>query len=166
MISQAARKYSNQEGPPRLITLLLWGTFGSRTPAERRFIIRSVIGIVVALGWTMIGFVTRFRPVPIMIDVEVLLPGLILTYWAWEWRKYVLTLDELSRHILFEAAAWSSVTASVIAFWLAGVAVIVRWPHYPKLFPKVAVSISLYLFVGLWATIHDFYLRRVSRRYL
>jgi|SRR5579864_2148248 len=146
-------------------SMLSWGTFATHTPAEHRFCARSTIAAAIVMGWVLLDFATGFRPKPTMMFVTALLPGPALTYIAYEWRRYVLTLDELARLIQFEAAAWTYITGLVLAMWLGGVSVIVRWPHYPKLLvPWVLVSATFFLF-GLLEPVRCVYLYLLSRRY-
>jgi hypothetical protein len=163
---KTADVHSNEERPRwSMGSMLSWGTFGTHTPAERRFIIRSAIAALTVVGWALLDFATGFRPKPAMTFITALLPGPALTYIAYEWRRYVSTLDELARRLQFEAAAWTYITGLVLAMWLGGISVIVRWPHYPKLLvPWVLVSVTFFLF-GLLEPIRCAYLYFLSRRY-
>lgn len=164
--NQTVRHSSDDKSDWPLRTMLLFGTFGTGTPAERRFIVRSMFASALALGWTLFGLITGFRPRPLMIDVLVLLAPLVITYACWESWKYVVTLDELARHILFEAAVRAYGAATLVAVWISGVAVVVRWPRWSHYWhPKVVLFVALYLFVLLVLILHGFYVRRVARRY-
>jgi hypothetical protein len=163
---QTAGTHSNKERPGwPMGSMLSWGTFGTRAPAERRFVLRSAIATAIIVGWVLLDFATGFRPKPAMIFITALLPGPALTYIAYEWRRYVLTLDELARRIQFEAAAWTYITGLLLAMWLGDISFITRWPHYPKLLvPRVLVSVTFFLF-GLLEPIRCAYLYLLSRRY-
>ena len=146
-------------------SILFWATFGTKTPAERRFISRSSIAGGIVAGWALLDFIVGFRPKPAMFLITALLPGPAFTYMVWEWRKYVLTLDELARRMQFEAATWTYATGLVLAMWLGGVAAVVHWPGYlAPLGPRITVSITLFLF-GLLEIVRSLYLYRLSRRY-
>src|SRR5260370_40070595 len=78
--------------------MFIWGTFGHRPPSERRFIFRSCMAGALAVLWVLIVFATHFRPKPALL-IGVFLPGLVASYIVWEWRKYFLSLDELTRRV-------------------------------------------------------------------
>lgn len=69
--------------------------------------------------------------------LTALLIGAVITYMAWELRRYLLTLDELARQVQFEAMAWTYLTGFVLAGWLGVLAVLsyklLHWTYKPEL---------------------------------
>jgi hypothetical protein len=143
--------------------MLLWGTFGTRTLAERRITVRSHVTTAVLVCWTLIGIATRMRPQPAMGLITLLLPGPLFTYYAWEKRKYFLTLDELTRRIELEGMAWAYSIGVLAAVWAGGIAyaISLRWP----LSPRVVSWAPFFFFAMLLASIKGGYRYVASRRY-
>lgn len=59
----------------------------------------------------------------------------LISYYAWEKRKYFLSLDELTRRIELEGMAWAYSLGVLGALWAGGIiyAVSLRWTLNPKL---------------------------------
>lgn len=144
-------------------SMLLWGTFGTKSPAERRYIVRSCIAAGAGLAILLFAAAMHFRPRPIMVRVVMLATGSVLTYMAWEFRRYLYQLDELARRMQMEAITCTYLTGFVIAAWLG-----VLWPfshflvHWPYK-PTVLFTIPFLYFV--LEPIRAGWLYYLSRRY-
>ena len=79
-----------------------WGTFGTKSPAERRYIMRTYYAFAVAASWILIAFNLHFRPKPVILPLTALVTGAVITWIAWEKRRYLLQLDELARRMQLE----------------------------------------------------------------
>jgi MFS family permease len=104
--------------------MLVYGTFGWRTAAGRRYHIRTAIALIaMVVLWSVAAFLAGdFRhnsPWRVMCS---LVPGVTVSYGAWEFRRYILALDELARRIQLEAIAWTYLTGWVIATLVGGIA--------------------------------------------
>jgi hypothetical protein len=86
-----------------------------------------------------------------------LAPGVTYSYIAWEFRKYVLALDELARRIQLEAIAWTYLTGWAVAALVGGVALVYGW-HWNRLW------LNPLWFVFL-EPVRACYLYYVARRY-
>jgi hypothetical protein len=144
------------------LDMLTWGTVGSKSPAERRFILRSCIGLSIVLLCVVAAVALRRVHVGPLSTAKAIafLPGFLIAYVAWEWRRYISSLDELARRMQFEAAAWTYVTGLVAAMWLGALAVVIGWPHGSK----ALISVPFFLFVFL-EPVRAAYLYLLSRRY-
>jgi len=112
--------------------MLFFGTFGTKTPAERRLIIRSWLAAAVCIGWVLIAFAIHFRPKPLIgLSIPCVL-GVMASYIAWEFRRYLSAIDELARRMQLEAMAWTYLTGFVLAGWLGVLTTLMysltRWP--------------------------------------
>ncbi len=70
-----------------------------------------------------------------MIRLLLIAVACLITYIAWEFRRYLHQLDELARRMQLEAMACTYITGFVIAAWL-GVLwpfshFLVNWPYKP-----------------------------------
>jgi len=117
--------------------MLLWGTFGTKTPAERRYVMRSCIAGGAVLAIVLFALAMHFRPRPIMVRIVCIAFGSLITYIAWEFRRYLYQLDELARRMQMEAMACTYITGLVMAAWLAVLwpfsHFLVHWPYKPML---------------------------------
>lgn len=115
---------------------MLWnGTFRTGSAAEKRVAKASRIMLVVLLGWAAISRVTHLAPSPIGGLITMFLGLSLISYYAWEKRKYFLSLDELTRRIELEGMAWAYSLGVLGALWAGGIiyAVSLRWTLNPKL---------------------------------
>ena len=112
--------------------MLAYGTFGNRTPAGRRYHTRCGIALA-ALVVCMIGgaAVGKSIPSPILTGVAAFAPGAAFMYIAWEFRRYLLALDELARRIQLESIAWTYLCGLAIAMLLGGVFLVYDWRVNP-----------------------------------
>ena len=102
-------------------SLFLFGTFGCRTPAARRFYWRTFLVIGVPLLWWSIRFWTRDQ-IP-HAPLDELLPfalGAGFAYFALEFRRYLNSLDELERRIQLESVTWTYLTGLAACMFLGG----------------------------------------------
>src|SRR5580658_9348968 len=103
--------------------MLSYGTFGKQTPAGRRYHIRAAIALAtMVVLWPAATFLAKHFPITPWLVIQALTPGVAFAYIAWEFRRYLLSLDELGRRIQFESIAWTFLTGLVIAALLGGVA--------------------------------------------
>jgi TctA family transporter len=108
-----------------LSQMLLRGTFGTGSRAEHRLATRSTVIFVVLFGWLMISRLTHVESGVRSRAITVLLTALALTYYAWEKRKYFLSLDELPRRIELEGIAWADVVGVIAALWAGSIGYVV-----------------------------------------
>jgi hypothetical protein len=92
--------------------MLGWGTLGGE--AGRRYGNRAAIASVVFLVGTFASLILRLRP------LTAIIPGTVFLYIAYEFRKYLSSLDELGRRIMLESIAWAYIAAGVLAMVLMG----------------------------------------------
>lgn len=119
------------------VPVLFLGTFGTKTPAERRFMIRSCLAAAATVCWVLFTFAVHFRPKPIIGSITPFVAGAVLTYIAWELRRYLYALDELARRMQLEAIAWTYITGMILAAWLGALApfshTLTHWPYKQSL---------------------------------
>jgi hypothetical protein len=122
---------SRDESRWPLSQMLLRGTFGTGSRAEHRLATRSTIIFVILLGWLMVSRLTHVESGVRSRAITVLLTALALTYYAWEKRKYFLSLDELPRRIELEGMAWAYVVGVIAALWAGSIGYVasVFWPQ-------------------------------------
>jgi len=98
-----------------------------------------------------------------MDSISALVPAVFCTYYAWEKRKYFLSLDELTQRIELEGMAWAYSLGVLAALWAGGIvyAVSLRWTLNPKIIPWM----PLFLFAILLATVKVTYRYFATRRY-
>lgn len=146
---------------------MLWrGTFGTGTLSEKRSVTsyRILVGI---LGCWVLAEVAISKPWPTAFKlVTVFLPAALVTFYAWEKRKYYLSLDEMARRIELEGMAWAYSLGVLAALWMGGVlfAISLTWSGIPKL-QRVTAWMPLFLFGALLATVKANYRYIAARRY-
>jgi len=143
--------------------MLLRCTFGTRTPAERRLILRGKIVGALILGWLLVGIITHMHPKPLMGVITLFLPAAFYTYYALEKRKYFLSPDELPRRIELEGMAWAYSVGVLATLWLGAIGYVVslQWP----LDPKLLAWVPFFLFGAFLASVKGAYRYFASRRY-
>jgi hypothetical protein len=159
----AEKDLSNQRSRWPVAEMLLRGTFATGTAEERRVIRSSRIFVVVLLVWAAIAGVTRLAPTPIGHLITMFLYLSLISYYAWEKRKYFLSLDELTRRIELEGMAWAYSLGVLGALWGGGIAyaVSLRWPINSQF-----ISWRLcFLFAGLLASVKGAYRYFATRKY-
>jgi hypothetical protein len=105
-------------------SILGFGTFGTRGPAERRFRARAgLASLAIIVLWPLSIYLWKTHVSPALLwgIVGALAPGLAFAYLSWETRRYWLSLDELARRLQLEAAAWTYLIAIAAGMMLAGV---------------------------------------------
>jgi hypothetical protein len=121
--TEGSSNYEGSKWPaPAMLAL---GTFGGRTPAARRYHTRcaiALIGMLVLELWA--GLLLIAFPNATWRVVLSLVPGVSFFYIAWEFRRYLLALDELARRIQLEAIAWTYLTGLAVAVLVGGVAAV------------------------------------------
>lgn len=121
-------------------SILFWGTFGGNTPAGRRYHNRCLTACGVALAGVIgIQGFASFAGIPeqAAFRITALLPGVAFAFIAWEFRRYINSLDELARRIQLEAATWTYLTGMVAAMFFWGYSAAARTPlpaHWPAFF--------------------------------
>jgi hypothetical protein len=143
--------------------MLLRGTYGTGTPPEKRLISRSRIIFGVMLAWAFLGTGSHSHPNPVMRVITVFLPAVLCSFYAFEKRKYFLSLDELTRQIELEGMAWAYSLGVLAALWAGGIcyALSLRWPIDASL-----LSWKLFFFFAIvLATIKGTYRYFATRRY-
>ena len=126
-------KDSRDEARWPLSQMLLRGTFGTGSRAEHRLAARSTVIFVILFSWLMISRLTHVESGVRSRAITVLLAALALAYYAWEKRKYFLSLDELTRRIELEGMAWAYVVGVIAALWAGSIGYVasVWWPQSP-----------------------------------
>jgi len=100
-------------------SILIYGTFGAKTPEGRRFHIRCTAALVAMVLGMILGTILNLA-VHLPLAAGAAVPGLAFAFIAWEFRRYVLSLDELARRIQLEAIAWTYLTGLVLAMLAGG----------------------------------------------
>ena len=86
---------------------MLWnGTFKTGSAAEKRVTRATRIMLLVLGPWAAVVRLAHLRS-PIIALVTIFLLLALISYYAWEKRRYFLTLDELTRRIELEGMAWA-----------------------------------------------------------
>jgi hypothetical protein len=108
--------------------MLMYGTFGTRSPAGRRYHFRSGLALA-AMVVCMLSGVLLSAPV-----LTALAPGAAFVYIVWEFRKYLSALDELARRIQLESIAWTYLSGLAVAMLLGGLGLVYGWLPNPLWF--------------------------------
>lgn len=112
--------------------MLAYGTFGMGTPAGRRYHIRSSIALAaMAAGFLAPALLRHSVSGGILRIIIALAPGAAFAYIAWEFRRYLSTLDELARRIQLESIAWTYLCGLAVAMLLGGVGFVYGWRFNP-----------------------------------
>ena len=118
---------------------IFWlGYFGSGTPEGARYRNRSlsalgvlvVVQLMTSFGLFQVG-VWRLAP--------ALALGLMFGWIAWEWWRYIQSLDELARRLQVEAMAFTYIVGVFVMMALGGLAMAFAW----KLSPTVFILLEL-----------------------
>jgi hypothetical protein len=101
--------------------MLTWGTFGAGSPAGRRYHFRSGLALA-AVVVCILGsaFVRATSGNGILAVILAVTPGFAFAYIAWEFQKYLSSLDELARRIQLESIAWTYLCGLAAAMLLGG----------------------------------------------
>jgi hypothetical protein len=140
--------------------MLMRGTFGTKTPAERQLVRRSRAIVIIFYALLVAG---RFYPKRINLAWLLFLAAAFITYYAWEKRKYFHSLDELARRIELEGMAWAYAIGVLATLWLAAIASVTstHWMLNSKFYPWGPIL----LFGVLMASVKGAYRYIATRRY-
>ena len=143
---------------------MLWnGTFNTGSTAEKRVARATRIMLVVLPAWLAIARVTHLAPSPTAGLITMFLGLSLISYYAWEKRKYFLSLDELTKRIELEGMAWAYSLGVLAALWGGGIAYAVwlRWPLNWHVNPWTLC----FLFVVFLASVKGAYRYFATRKY-
>jgi hypothetical protein len=144
--------------------MLLWGTFGTKTPAERRYVQRVYWAAVVAVFWVLLlAFTLRSHPNRAILSITPFLGGAVVTYIVWEFSRYLRALDELARRMQLEAMAWTYLTGLVTAAWVMAFLLLGRVLLHWSLDGKLLVLLPFLYF--MLEPVRAGWLYRLSRSY-
>lgn len=108
--------------------ILAYGTFGTRSPAGRRYHLRSGLALAAMLVCVVGCAMARSSIPKVIVDLTLsLVPGAAFIYIAWEFRIYLAALDELARRIQLESIAWTYLSGLVLAMLLGGLSLVYGW---------------------------------------
>ena len=144
--------------------IIFWGTFGTKSPAERRYVGSISVAAGVAACWVAaVALTLHFHPIPMIRAMSPFIAAALFSYVAWELRIYLLALDELARRIQLEAMAWTYLTGMVLAAWLGALGSFTHTLLHWKLDVGLLVFMPfLYAFLEM---VRGGWLYRLSRRY-
>jgi len=142
--------------------MLMWGVFSTRTPAGRLYIHRCVIAVSILILPSVFFLIQHYshhyyvRPKATGRTTAFLLP-FVFAYIVWEFRKYLVSLDELAQRLQLEAMAWTYLTGFVAAALLCGL--------WLESLPHVDGIWFCPLWFGLLEPVRAYWLYRLARRY-
>lgn len=142
---------------------MLWnGTFKTGSVAEKRVTRATRIMLLVLGPWAVVVRLAHLSS-PIVALVTIFLLLALISYYAWEKRKYFLTLDELTRRIELEGMAWAYSLGVLAALWAGGIifALSLRRPVILSLNPVRAC----FLFAIFLALVKGAYRYFATRKY-
>ena len=109
---------------------IFWlGYFGAHTPEGLRYRNRS-LG---ALAFLIVAMCTLVL-IPAAKPLAAVVPGLVFAFIAYEWWRYVTSLDELARRIQMEAMAFTYILGVFVMMALSGLALALQWNINPVVF--------------------------------
>jgi hypothetical protein len=87
----------------------------------------------------------------VILPITLTLLSLMITYIAWETRRYLMSLDELARRLQLEAMAWTYLTGMVLAVWLGTLAplshTLLYWDYRQTMILLIPLAYMLLEFV-------------------
>lgn len=99
-------------------SILLWGTFGSRSPEGRRYHRRTTAALIImVLSFLVFGAWADRGVISLAL---ALTPGATFAFVGWEFVRYLQSLDELARRLQLDAIAWTYGIGMVAATLVAG----------------------------------------------
>ena len=113
-------------------TMMFVGTFGSRTPAGRRYHRQCWIAFMILsfVVFTLLVLPKDWIPDQARRLLMALLPGGAFTYIAWAFNRYLQGLDELARRLQLEAIARTYLIGIAVAALLGGFALAYNWGQW------------------------------------
>ncbi len=90
--------------------MLFFGTFSSRTSEGRRYHIRCYAALFLVVVLLIVAFLVRQYVPRLSAAAVAAVPGAGFAYIGWEFRRYLMALDELARRIQLEAVACTYLT--------------------------------------------------------
>jgi hypothetical protein len=143
---------SDKSGWPTC-AMLAYGTFGGGHPAAHRYHVRSAVALAGFVAWMMFGAAARsLLPTGAIPIISALVPGATFAYIAWEFRRYLISIDELARSVQFESIAWTYLTGLAVAAIFGGIGLVTQWSVNPLWFIVLEPIRAAWLYI-------------VSRRY-
>jgi hypothetical protein len=142
--------------------MLMRGSFGTGTPAEKRLASRSNIIFGALLAWLLLGKAAHLSA-SMTRTITLFLPAVACTLYAWEKRKYFLSLDELPRRIELEGMAWAYSLGVLAALWAGAIGYVVSL-RYP-LDAGLLSWAPFFFFAMILATIKGTFRYFATRRY-
>ena len=128
--------------------ILAHGTFGGTNPSARRYHTRCWTALAVVVMWVIFGSAARpILPSGAIPILTAILPGAAFAYIAWEFRRYLLSLDELARGLQFESIAWTYLTGLALAAIVGGIGIVTHWTVSPLWFIVLEPVRALWLYV-------------------
>ena len=106
--------------------MLMWGVFSTKTPQGRQYIRASYAAAAMVIVPTLLFFVHQHSHMHYVSKrvfttlIAVAMPAAISLI-VWEFRKYLLSLDELARRLQLEAMACTYLTGFILASVLCGI---------------------------------------------
>jgi hypothetical protein len=104
-------------------SILAYGTFGTRTPAGKRYRLRATAALAAfTILWLLSIYLWKTHVSPNLLwgTIGAIAPGLTFSFVAWETHRYWLSLDELARRLQLEAAAWTYLVGIAAGMLLGG----------------------------------------------
>jgi hypothetical protein len=138
-------------------TLLFLGTFGDKDPAGRRFHRR---GYMAAFALLVVLLLPKWRliyPHAVLDWIILVGPGLTFGFIAWEFWRYLSSLDELGRRLQLEAAAVAYLVSSTLIGILLGFSYVDPW--------KIPTLLYLAAWIITIEPIRGIALARLARKY-
>lgn len=142
--------------------MLMWGVFSTKTPEGSRYVRRCfVAGLLVVVPTVLFAihqslhlhYVSKRIYTGYLAAVMPLVFGIM----AWEFRKYLLSLDELARRLQVEAMAWTYLTGFVLAATFCGI--------WLEMYPQVSAMWLSPLWFLLLEPVRAGWLYALTRRY-
>ena len=131
-MKQQSSRESAENADSRWPAAPIWayGTFGRATPAGRRYHLRSGVALAALVICFVSGVFLRSFP-DVLKVITAFAPGAVFIYIAWEFRRYLLALDELARRIQLESIAWTYLCGLAGAMLLGGIGLVYDWRFNP-----------------------------------
>jgi len=142
--------------------MLMWGVFSTKTPQGRQYVRASYAAAAMVIVPTFLFFIHQHWHMHYMSKrlfttvIAVAMPSAISLI-VWEFRKYLLSLDELARRLQLEAMACTYLTGFIMASVLCGI--------WLEALPNVDAIWFCPLWFALLEPVRAGWLYALSRRY-